>query len=151
MSFDLKGSSKGRETKFARKDQYWWRYGFLGNPKIMKDNNFIQIKHDFHGGLLDFDERLIRKYSKAIAADSMFLRNHNLIDYSLLLVIESLDKPSNSIVESNGSLFGDFNVISKKKEKQIKKKTEKVENPYRLSFDFSNTGKIIQTDPRMDS
>ena len=36
------------------------------------------------------DKSLKSKYKKMIAADSMFLRVHKIIDYSLLLVIETV-------------------------------------------------------------
>ena len=55
----------------------------------MKDNNFEQIMHDFNHQLIQMDKDLKIKYKKMIAADSMFLRVHKIIDYSLLLVIET--------------------------------------------------------------
>lgn len=49
------------------------------------------------------NEKLL-EFKKLIAVDSMFLRNHNLIDYSLLLVIESKqnnkrDNPNRSSIQ----------------------------------------------------
>ena len=46
MWFDLKGSTKGRKTKFEGKDAFWWQKDKLGHKKVMKDNNFEQIMHD---------------------------------------------------------------------------------------------------------
>ena len=89
MKFDLKGSTKGRYEKFARKDNLWWQKGQLGHPGVMKDNNYLQIDHDFNYNLIDLEENQKKTYKKMLMQDSMFLRIHNLIDYSLLLVVES--------------------------------------------------------------
>lgn len=90
MFFDLKGSTKGRTSKFPRNESLWWQKKQWGNKKVMKDNNFLQIDHDFQHSLITMEEEIKNKYKKMIAADSMFLRVHNLIDYSLLLVIETI-------------------------------------------------------------
>ena len=47
MFFDLKGSTKGRTTKFSRNEVFWWQKNQWGHKKVMKDNNFLQIDHDF--------------------------------------------------------------------------------------------------------
>ena len=46
MQFDLKGSTKGRLTKFNIKDHQWWLKDGLGHKKVLKDQNFIQIEKD---------------------------------------------------------------------------------------------------------
>ena len=55
----------------------------------MKDNNFLQINHDLHHSLITMEEEMKANYKKMVAADSMFLAVHKIIDYSLLLVIET--------------------------------------------------------------
>ena len=94
MSFDLKGSLKGRYTNFGIKDCNWWQRNIHGHKKIMKDKNFIQIDNDYLGTLLNFDENQKIKLRQIIIDDSNFLKMHNLIDYSLMLVIETLIKES---------------------------------------------------------
>lgn len=89
MKFDLKGSTKGRYQKFSRKDHLWWQKDQLGHPSVMKDNNYLQIDHDYNYNLIDMEEEQKIVYKKMLTQDSMFLRIHNLIDYSLLLVVES--------------------------------------------------------------
>ena len=41
MWFDLKGSTKGRLTKFSGSDSFWWQKKVMGHKKVMKDNNFM--------------------------------------------------------------------------------------------------------------
>ena len=54
----------------------------------MKDLNFIEINQDLNQTLINFPEEKIAEYSKIMDNDSTFLKNHGLMDYSLLLVIE---------------------------------------------------------------
>ena len=61
----------------------------MGHKKVMKDNNFLQINHDLHHSLITMEEEMKANYKKMVAADSMFLAVHKIIDYSLLLVIET--------------------------------------------------------------
>ena len=56
MYFDLKGSSKGRYTKFNHQDNLWWQKNRYGHKKVMKDNNFLQIDNDFMFTLLNLKE-----------------------------------------------------------------------------------------------
>ena len=95
MTFDLKGSMKNRKTKFPESDNRWWvpqkSKKIRGHKKCMMDKNFIEINKDFNQTLLNFSEERIEEYSKMIQADTYFLRKHNLMDYSLLLVVEFLD------------------------------------------------------------
>lgn len=88
MSFDLKGSSAGRYTTFSKTEHNWWLNMKLGHKKVMKDNNFREINNDFNNQLLKFTGEQKRIYDEIIFADSMFLSKKNLIDYSLLLVVE---------------------------------------------------------------
>ena len=41
MKFDLKGSTKGRMTKFNSNEHQWWLKDVMGHKKVMKDQNFI--------------------------------------------------------------------------------------------------------------
>ena len=93
MIFDLKGSN--RKVKFSDNETRWWvpkkNHKIKGHKKCMVDNNLIEISRDFNHTLLNFPQEKIDLYSKMIEDDSNFLREHNLIDYSLLLVIEFID------------------------------------------------------------
>ena len=68
----------------------------------MKDNNFLQINHDLHHSLITMEEEMKANYKKMVAADSMFLAVHKIIDYSLLLVIET-SKENDTRVENDTS------------------------------------------------
>ena len=61
----------------------------------MKDVNFLEINKYFDQNLVKFDKNEIEKYEKIIKADSLFLKRHGLMDYSLLLVIETIFPNSN--------------------------------------------------------
>jgi hypothetical protein len=82
MIFDLKGSTVGRkeyiETKF-------WSQS-LDQKKTMKDMNFLEISQEVSLVKLQPGEKELLE--KVIELDSKFLASHNLMDYSLLLVIE---------------------------------------------------------------
>ena len=87
MTFDLKGSTYQRKIKF---NQPWWRK-YQNCKKCMKDNNFIEINRDLNNTLVNFTNDQIKKFSTMIEMDSKFLRDHNLMDYSLLMTIEFLE------------------------------------------------------------
>lgn len=67
MKFDLKGSTKGRYEKFGIKEHCWWLKDILGHSKIMKDNNFLQINHDFNGNLMSMEENQKKNYKKMLS------------------------------------------------------------------------------------
>lgn len=71
--YDLKGSEKNRFVKSLKKNQ------------TLLDTNFKIDKNNEPIGLIkkDYDY-----FEKAIENDSFFLSEHNLIDYSLLLIID---------------------------------------------------------------
>lgn len=56
----------------------------------MKDINYLEINKEFEGQLMKLDKKQYRLLNWLIKMDSDFLRNHNLMDYSMLLVIESV-------------------------------------------------------------
>ena len=93
MTFDLKGSKKNRKVKFAQK---WWLQNFHSKPKghkmCLKDLNFIEINRDLNQTLVNFPSDRINQYSRVLSEDTKFLKKHNIIDYSMLLVIEFIDE-----------------------------------------------------------
>ena len=87
MFFDLKGSLTNRKVKFEQK---WWTQGKYGHKKVMKDVNFLEINKHFNNNLIKFSKNEIKKFEKIIKNDSVFLKNLGLMDYSLLLVVETI-------------------------------------------------------------
>ena len=55
----------------------------------MKDNNFLQIDKYYKNTLLQLGENENEQIKKIIEKDSKFLYDHKLIDYSLLIGIET--------------------------------------------------------------
>ena len=90
MIFDLKGSLKGRITKFPISEYNWWLKEEKGHKKCLKDQNFLIINKDLNYKLLEMNESERLMYTQMIEKDSLFLARHNLMDYSLLLTIEQI-------------------------------------------------------------
>ena len=97
VTFDLKGSTFERETQVPNK--FWLRS--LNFKQVLKDNNFIEISKTFQSGLIRLDQLYCDNLLQTLKADSEFLRSHNLIDYSFLLIIET-DKKDNSLLYHMG-------------------------------------------------
>ena len=90
MVFDLKGSIKNRKVGFEGDDKWWLKRP--GHKKVMKDRNFVEINDDLNRSLVNFSESQICDFSEAIHYDTVFLRDHGLMDYSLLLVVEHVEE-----------------------------------------------------------
>jgi hypothetical protein len=61
----------------------------------MKDTNFNIINDNIEGQLIEMEENVSSQIQCSLDMDSNFLMSHGLMDYSLLLTIESfLKKPS---------------------------------------------------------
>ena len=54
----------------------------------MKDLNYLEINRDLSGQLMKLSKQQFDELDWILKADSKFLSDHNLMDYSLLLVIE---------------------------------------------------------------
>lgn len=72
----------------------------------MKDINYLEINKEFEGQLMKLDKKQYDSLKWLTKMDSEFLSKHNLMDYSMLLVIESvkieqMDEES-EVVESIG-------------------------------------------------
>ena len=80
LTFDIKGSKTKR-----------WIYAKESNmkSKVLKDMNFLEL--DREQQLVHMSEEQRREVLAAFEMDSVFLRDHGIMDYSLLLVIESLN------------------------------------------------------------
>jgi len=92
LTFDLKGSSINRYCKMT--DQ-----NFLNQKKVLKDVNFIEIDKAMNFQLLNMQADDRDELISIISKDSNFLKNQGLMDYSLLLVIES------KLMEADAPLF----------------------------------------------
>lgn len=114
--FDLKGSRINRYVKFDAvragniemsrlgNDTFRMRQSeirgsvnidnLLKNPiskKVLKDNNFIELEKVFHQNgmtVLNIPGMDQIRLRKALKSDSLFLKKHNLMDYSLYLAVE---------------------------------------------------------------
>ena len=74
MTFDLKGSTVGRKTKFEEGDSKWWLEVTLGHKKVMKDLNLKKINSDWNRTLINFDYRDIQELNEITQQDSEFLK-----------------------------------------------------------------------------
>ena len=88
ITFDLKGSLRGRKTKLPMDQDYFWRTSNNCNS-CLKDVNLKLIQNDIGDfSLFQFSEDIATSLKLTIKADSQFLQRHNLMDYSLLATIE---------------------------------------------------------------
>ena len=54
----------------------------------MKDINYLEINKEFDGQLMRLNAEQHQQLKGIIEKDAQFLKNHGLMDYSLLLAIE---------------------------------------------------------------
>ena len=90
LTFDLKGSLYGRKEKFKGNDANWWTKNKIGHKRVMKEKNFLEINRDWGNSLINLKADHAKGLKDIILKDSLFLKNYNLMDYSLLLVIENI-------------------------------------------------------------
>lgn len=103
MTFDLKGSQKNRYTKLPKEDMYFWRQK-LNQKAVLKDINFQEIQKDMRQNIVDLPQADQENIMDAIIRDSKFLSGHNIMDYSLLIVVETIKNANdlhNSEIVSN--------------------------------------------------
>jgi hypothetical protein len=60
----------------------------------MKDLNFLEVNRDNGNALIDLTNYQVDELNHIISNDSKFLTSEGLMDYSLLLVMESSKKLS---------------------------------------------------------
>ena len=78
---------------------------------MLKDLNFIEINRDLGQSLVNLTIQQIDDLNACIKEDCAFLSKHNLMDYSLLLVIETLNP--NRITKLNPSNRNSFHCNDK--------------------------------------
>jgi hypothetical protein len=59
---------------------------------ILKDVNFLEIQKEKGKKLVRIDDFVNKNLLEIIKIDSEFLKDHNILDYSLLLTIENLSE-----------------------------------------------------------
>lgn len=89
LIFDLKGSTVGRKTNFSPSDEKFW-LKTLNYKKVLKDLNYLEMNQDLDGCLMNLTGNQYDQLEWLLKLDSIFLKNHDLMDYSVLLVIENL-------------------------------------------------------------
>jgi len=52
MTFDVKGSTKGRMTSFPQDEQKFWNANHFDQKRVMKDLNYIEINKDVNNQLM---------------------------------------------------------------------------------------------------
>lgn len=77
--FDIKGSRVSREVTTNSKTK---------STTTLKDMNYLKVQRD--KDLVNFMSKDVAKLRRVCLADSNFLRNHGIMDYSLLLSAEKL-------------------------------------------------------------
>ena len=75
--FDLKGSTVNREVKMTNK---------MSRSKTLKDVNFIKLRRNEPLNMFEIDKLFILRQ---VAKDTEFLKSLNIMDYSLLLAVET--------------------------------------------------------------
>lgn len=55
---------------------------------MLKDTNFKEIQNDLSYSLVELNSYDLKSVNYILEQDSKFLASHNLMDYSLLLVVE---------------------------------------------------------------
>ena len=98
MTFDMKGSTYKRFSNVGK----FWRQS-LDQKKVLKDMNYMAITQDIGKRVMDLNCDQSTKLVKIAEADSDFLCKHGLMDYSLLLVIETKCYTDDSEITSRSS------------------------------------------------
>ena len=85
VTFDMKGSTFRRYTSLQK--QFW--NNKIDCPGVLKDLNFVEISQSVGSKLINLSEDTCEELIDNFAADSGFLAEQGLMDYSCLLVVES--------------------------------------------------------------
>jgi hypothetical protein len=94
--YDLKGSSKNRETLIVNKDDY--------KDKVLKDINFVGIEK-----FLYIDKDHIQELRNIVKRDSEFLESLNVMDYSLLVIKIKVNKKEYDFLVNNNLINNNLN------------------------------------------
>ena len=94
--YDLKGSSKNRETLIVNKNDY--------KDKVLKDINFVDIEK-----FLYIDKEHIQELKNIVKRDSEFLESLNVMDYSLLVIKIKVNKKEYDFLVNNNLINNNLN------------------------------------------
>ena len=94
--YDLKGSSKNRETLIVNNDDY--------KDKVLKDINFVGIEK-----FLYIDKDHIQELRNIVKRDSEFLESLNVMDYSLLVIKIKVNKKEYDFLVNNNLINNNLN------------------------------------------
>ena len=94
--YDLKGSSKNRETLIVNKNDY--------KDKVLKDINFVDIEK-----FLYIDKDHIQELKNIVKRDSEFLESLNVMDYSLLVIKIKVNKKEYDFLVNNNLINNNLN------------------------------------------
>lgn len=96
LTFDLKGSSLNRYVRLPIEDSSFWRR-VQNHSWVLKDNNFMEICKDLDQKLVKLDQDTNEEIFALLRKDVEFLSKYNIMDYSLLLVIEKVPETETTI------------------------------------------------------
>ncbi len=82
----MKGSTTNRKSENKKKNNN------------LKDLNFLEIQQKKNKNFINIDNFVKKNILKIIKIDSEFLRDKNILDYSLLLTIENLTESQTEIL-----------------------------------------------------
>ena len=105
MEFDLKGSWYKRHVKVPKD---FWTHG-KHYKKVLKDQNYLRINKDLNFTILSLDFHTAGDIEHILREDSAFLAKRNIMDYSLLLGVETVNVEvceSGSLVENRNKRLG---------------------------------------------
>lgn len=90
MVFDLKGSTTNRYVGITE-DEMLKSNTTCNLAKVMKDNNFRLFSHRRGKSLVELSQSQSESILNIITKDTYFLCKHKLMDYSFLLIIETIE------------------------------------------------------------
>ena len=70
MTFDLKGSTKGRMTGIPQEEQKFWKKNEFNQKRVMKDLNFMEINRDLSGQLMKLSKQQYEELDWLFKVDS---------------------------------------------------------------------------------
>ena len=94
--YDLKGSSKNRETLIVNENDY--------KDKVLKDINFVGLEK-----FLYIDKNNIQELKNIVKRDSEFLESLNVMDYSLLVIKIKINKKESDFLINNNLINNKLN------------------------------------------
>jgi len=133
MDFDLKGSIvhrhvKVNDKKIAKRFRQVKKSKLPLAKNVLKDVNFIRIGEHFKDQLIDIPDSKGSALIKTMIQDAQFLKNKNIMDYSLFISIEANKAgyiaKRNTELSRNRHLIYHFGIIDYLQKWDMTKKAE---------------------------